>query len=238
MTSPQTPKITVATDEQTESEQTTSESEEPTLPVVQFPDTSHGVVTDIRVTATDIKLDADSAAIALWGDWVLEKELTQVWYGYKIDGVWYDFPSEYYDLRCLTDSRKTGFDATFMEHAVLIGDYVLISVKDRSSNHSLEVEDTVGTEAFYPFVEHSDFFNDEVEYHIGHYYEDPELILKGEEVSGTVTFPFVSRGYLIVHLSEIDSEYQVTYRYQQRGTEEIVERHFSGDLILAVLEGE
>lgn len=63
-----------------------------------YPDFS-GEITDVRVTAVERKVDTTSWLPGEKESPIYGLRCIQIYYGYEMDGVWYDMPCENFDLR-------------------------------------------------------------------------------------------------------------------------------------------
>lgn len=86
-------------------------------------------------------------------------QLLQIYYGYEMDGVWYDIPSENFDLKGIfLNEGTTGAEAAAGSHIVEIGQYILICVFAQDfpniTYEQGDVYDSLGTEFQMPFLEY------------------------------------------------------------------------------------
>lgn len=114
-----------------------------------------GSITDVRITAVERETNATSFLPGEKESPFYGTTCMQIYYGYQKDGEWVDIPCENYDLRAIR-KKYTGYEAANWEHIVRIGPYLLISaaVNAESGPVSIELTDTLGTEAIPMFEEY------------------------------------------------------------------------------------
>ena len=200
-----------------------------------MPDFSVDAIESIRVTVKRHEFAAESILWERYGEKLAEMTIYQVYYDFKVGGVWYSYPAEYYDLKGIQDELYDSPTAS-TNHVVQIGDFVLICIEDNSPAYNFVIRDTLGTEAFYPLLEDEVALTPENKYSKGMYYENPEAVLVEAEDSGEIHYPMKSRGYLIVPVHSIGLDYRITYGYDCELTGESSWETLDGDTILGLLE--
>lgn len=76
-------------------------------------------------------------------------------YGMKIGGLWFDVPSEFFDLHKIEDPRDK-HKVVFADHVVQIGDFVVIAIKDNSEHYDMVASDTLHTAPLRPLESYAD----------------------------------------------------------------------------------
>lgn len=133
----------------------------------------------------------------------------QLYYGYCINGKWYDMPAEKYDLRVINYSSSYG--AAGRAHLVVFGDYVLIALPvGRTEKETATVVDTLGSEVIC-FDEYSNngtrFNNYQTIYHI---FEDIEVKDGYETTKDYFHFRSAIWRFILVKIDQITEDYVIT----------------------------
>lgn len=184
----------------------------------ELPDLS-GNITDVRITAVEREFED-----------VIDPEYPncsylQIYYGYKKDGVWYDYPSENYELKgTFSKWSVIGYEVAGREHVVQIGPFLIFSARETYALPGTEPKlfDTLGTEVIKPFDNYytpDDLPNDAPRY--GYMKEDRQSVLSGDHINYTIYKEMGHFYYLIVNINDLPEDYEVHEVYETKnGTEE------------------
>ena len=191
----------------------------------QRPDFS-GEITDVRVTTVERDF-----SYSLFFKWTIENTypepkpaFRQIYYGYCMDGKYYDFPYENFDLRALEFSR-VGFEATDYDHCVQIGPYVLIGISHTPRFDGLDALTVI-----------NDTINSDVHNLLNYVSSDPSKgdvkgsnsVLMRENMFGRYElwrsaslYSFPEHYYVVVKMDELSEDYQLTcVRYVEYSAKE------------------
>ncbi len=133
----------------------------------------------------------------------------QLYYGYCIDGEWYDMPAENYDIKGI--DYNSGYNDVDGPHLVVFGDYALIALPvGDDENETATVVDTLGSKVvcFDDYAKRADHFTgDETILHIT---EDIE-VKDGYETMKDYYWNF-SRiwRFILVKTDQITEDYVIT----------------------------
>lgn len=170
-------------------------------------------ISDVRITVVPRDVDLSSQMYEDFGGKPGQRQYLQIYYGYCVDGVWTDLPSENYPLVSVfntinMETKKpkiyTGYEAADLEHMVKIGPYLLV----RLDKDYKEVADTLGTEAKLLFWEY-DSNNPECDGMYGYLKEDRDSVVSGKKVSFNASSNFEACNYLIVEYASIAQDYEL-----------------------------
>ena len=111
-------------------------------------------ITDVRITLVPRECD-----MFVEKEGEIKREV-QLYYGYELDGKWYDYPAVNYPLFSLTDRPEIGFSVISGSHGVKIGPYLLLSVELSSSaeasDYWWDISDSMGSEFTRMFAEYAE----------------------------------------------------------------------------------
>lgn len=183
-----------------------------------FPDLTKNI-TDLRVSAVPRAYDPPSD----FEDFQ-NISLMQIWYGYYADGIWYDHPSENYNLKGIFEfGNHTEWKASIGSHIAKIGPYLLICIALQDDPLvEYHVSDTMSTEVLYPFAEYvtyhyySDadgnrhFYKDTHDHGYGYLAEDPSALGDSEKAVCIMRCEFPRRYYLILDFASLPEDYVLT----------------------------
>lgn len=160
-----------------------------------------GEVQDVRITA----VERENARIKYQAqfDDRFDYPLIQIYYGYQIDGVWHDIPSENYSLRGIFfGSRKKGYEAARQSHVVQIGSYYMVCIREFDAQDAGEQgpTDSLGT---IPMTPLTDYCGDSY----GYYREDKDS--KFGKLEYEATFPFEQRYYFLLEADSLPEDYTI-----------------------------
>ena len=148
----------------------------------------------------------------------------QIYYGYFIDGKWYDYPCENYDLKGIhSDRAKFGYDAAGENHIVQIGDKILIALPTWR-NSEIEVNDTLGSKVIVMDEYYTSTVPTETSgnYHTGYsmvgegyaYLKENALKLGKSDYAFEITGSFDKWYYIIVNFDDLTENYKVSFSYK------------------------
>lgn len=173
-----------------------------------------GDITDVRITAVerDFKevIDPDYPNCTY----------LQIYYGYKKDGIWHDFPSENYQLKgTFSKWSVIGYEVAGREHVVQIGPFLIFSARETYALPGTEpmLFDTLGTEVIKPFEEYytpEDLPADAPRY--GYMKEDFQSVLSGDHINYTIYKDMGHFYYLIVNMNNLPEDYEVHEKYETK----------------------
>lgn len=113
-----------------------------------------GEITDLRFNVVHREYVSKTTGIALLDNSLKDRTFLQIYYGYEMDGQWYDIPCENYKLKGIFDllHTPTGYEAAGESHIVKIGPYLVICVQHNSGNYPqsktyCKFKDTLGSKA-------------------------------------------------------------------------------------------
>lgn len=102
----------------------------------------------------------------------------QVYYGYQLEGKWYDFPAENYAIKSL-DGNTDGMYVMSGNHVVEIGPFVLLAFNDQSARGAtltdslntqplkMEIKDLASSSTFIVYENALGFGTENYDYYIG-----------------------------------------------------------------------
>lgn len=156
-------------------------------------------ITDIRMTVVPREYKVPDDLEHLVGGEGVDVQYLQVYYGYCLDGVWHDYPSENYDLIDIThEAGERGWKLSYHDHMVKIGPYLLISIIIPGyPDMTCEVSDSLGSELLNPFMEY-------VSSGYGFVAFDPS----GEDSCSS--YSFWPRYYLLLEFDSLPDDYVLT----------------------------
>ena len=162
-----------------------------------------GNITDIRVTVRE--RSSFCSWQAFWAHLIYGTQIKQIYYGYCIDGQWYDYPAENYELKAFSSLFDDKVAKTAIaSHCVRIGPYLLIAFPTPSDTDILGVmQDSLGSEAFH-LTEYGT--SDPSEGANCFRVVDP---VKGKYASDTVNV-INNWYYIVVNYDSITEDYEVT----------------------------
>ncbi len=177
-----------------------------------------GDVSDVRMTILDREYETTS-----YFDSELVLSMMQICYGYCVDGVWNDFPSENYDLIGIwEDFTKTGWEASDGSHIVKIGQYLLVSICLRDDPLAQHVIlDSLNSKIQEPFAEYRTYwyyYDQEGQQHYyseynesgyGYMAENPHYGKEGEEIRLNERMEFPARYYIILDYTTLADDYEL-----------------------------
>lgn len=194
-----------------------------------YPDFT-GEITDIRMTILDREYYAPS-----FEEDFQNLSMMQIWYGYYSDGVWYDLPSENYNLiGILGHEDRTGWRAALGSHMVKIGPYLLINIC--AQIHPVKaciISDTLGSQTLEPFAQYNtyyfyydengkkQYFMDSHDHGYGFIAENPTFAENPEDVAYAKSCEFMRRLYLILDYESISPDYELTVSITGGSTQEV-----------------
>lgn len=142
------------------------------------------------------------------------REFLQIYYGYCLDGVWYDIPCENYELIGIFDNQNcSGFDAAGGSHVVKIGDYLLICVKMGASLNDeahCQITDTLGSAVTEPFTDYytvSAFFDSDPGY--GYFKEAYDSFMGDQEQNYAAQDNFGKYYYVVLDYDKLPGDYEL-----------------------------
>ena len=78
---------------------------------------------------SDVRFSVVKRDIEVSGEDFKDLSMMQIYYGYCMDGRWYDLPCENFDLRgILNNSGERGYDAAGKSNLVKLGPYLLVTI--------------------------------------------------------------------------------------------------------------
>lgn len=176
-----------------------------------------GEITDIRFTVKERTFEA-----TVNKEYFENKTMLQIYYGYCLDGVWYDIPAENYDLKGVFALRNdNGWKAVAQGHIVEIGPYVVISaVGYAHPNASHKFYDSIGSEIQEPFAEYVSYFaygdetgiiySDSQSSGYGLFYENRQSVVDGKLEFDALS-SFDHRYYIVIKYDDIPDDYRVHF---------------------------
>ena len=193
-------------------------------------------ISDVRITISEV--DDDSVMNQIAGE--SKTTLLRIYYGYCIDGVWTDKPSEHYPLKELfSETPHDSFRASFFSHCVRIGPYLLIALNTDSSEKDgskvfCEPTDSLGSEFVQMFEEYfTPFYRESGT--SGYSFFAKEPFQYGASVTSYNFNHFGLYHYLILEWDSIPEDYRLEYTYEQRG--EMITKSVTYEQLKALLEG-
>lgn len=143
---------------------------------------------------------------ALFANDELEMTYLQIWYEYEVDGQWYRYPSENFDLvGIFGDAGSLDWEAAHKNHMVKIGSKLLICIN--ATNYpdcEFQIRDSLDSEILEPFAA---------------YYE-PQYAYLAENARGIgvrSTDTFWPRYYLLLDYASLPEHYELEFVYQFDG---------------------
>lgn len=148
----------------------------------------------------------------------------QIYYGYSVDGTWYDYPCENYDLKGIYfDRAKFGYDAAGANHIVKIGDKILIAFPTWKSDE-VEVSDTIDSQVIVMDEYYTSTVPTETsgKYHTGYsmvgegcaYLKENALKLGESDYAFEIIGGFDKWYYIIVNFDDLTENYKVSFSYK------------------------
>ena len=146
-----------------------------------------------------------------------ELQPLQMYYGYCIDGVWYDYPSENYDIIGLKWGHgEFGYGAAGDSNFVILGDKVLIAMRPHSSDYAV-MKDTLESEVYeiteyYSEIKMQNDKEDPV--FVGEKYaflKENALALETEEYQYNLQSAFYRWYYVVVDIDDINEDYKLYF---------------------------
>lgn len=179
-----------------------------------------GTVTDVRITAVERETNASSLLPGEKESPFYGTTCVQIYYGYQMDGEWFDMPCENYDLRAIR-KNASGYEAANREHILRIGPYLLISVGANAETGpvSVELSDTLGTQSFTMFEEYFTRLShgpQEGSYSL--LIEDYRSFDDPEHIEATVVCDFDLYAYMLLEFDSITEDYVLSVK-QECGAE-------------------
>ncbi len=155
-------------------------------------------VTDVRV-AIKKKFHLDN----LWKE--RDRNNFRYCYGMKINGIWYNVPTEFFDLHNIEDPWNK-HEVEFLDHVVQIGDYVVIAIADKIDKFDMPISDTLHTVPERPLEPYMEkIWEDSLsfyQYTTGRFYEG---------ASWRAVSPPTNFVYFILPVDAITADYELTY---------------------------
>ena len=200
------------------------------------PDTS-GEISDIRMRVVQVVNNPDTGEpFANDSDTVF----LRIYYGYYKNGKWFDYPSEYYELKSIfTSEQYTDYYAAGENHIVKIGPYLLISIVNNSFMMSdevvpVEITDTLGSEVQQMFSEYysSPFSGSPYGYVKEEWHEKNAFFNNSENFSVNV---FGRYYYIVLEYDTLTDDYALQYTTRKKG--EMVTQTLTYEQIKQLIEG-
>lgn len=163
-------------------------------------------VTNVKVTAVPREYQPPE----LLEDDGMDMTYLQIWYEYEVDGKWYRYPSDNYDLIGIFGSAgSAGWDVAHKNHMVKIGSKVLICLN--ATNYpdcEVQIRDSLGSQISEPFAEY-----------YGPQYGFFAADVRGKSVRSANAF--WPRFYLVLDYISLPEDYEIEFVYQFDGEEQI-----------------
>lgn len=166
-------------------------------------------ITDIRLSVVerDIEFDPDRSSP------FKNQTHLQIFYGYQMNGEWYDIPSENYELKgILQYEGLSGYDAACNDHLVQIGHYVLMCFVYEGAREDVvyHLSDSSGTEIQEPFAEYyTNYFHDTNEPSYGFFREKLDPAYPDKALDLQALNIFGRRYYLLLDLNSLPDDYEL-----------------------------
>lgn len=186
-----------------------------------------GEISDIRMTILDREYDAPS-----FEEDFQNLSMMQIWYGYCSNGIWYDYPSENYNLVGILEYESNiGWKAALGSHMAKIGPYLLINICVQ--DHPLKeckISDTLNSQLQEPFAEYNTYhyyydedgqkhsYLDDHSHGYGSVAENPNRSVDSEQSAYYMRCEFMRRFYLILDYESIPDDYELNLSITDENT--------------------
>lgn len=209
-----------------------------------LPDLS-GNISDIRMTILDREYDAPSFETDFQN-----LSMMQIWYGYNANGIWYDYPSENYDLIGILEFKDCiGWKAALGSHMVKIGPYLLVNIcVQNHPQKDCKITDTLNSPLQEPFAQYNTYhyyydedgqkhtYLDDHSHGYGSIAENPNRrSANSDEIAYNMRCEFVRRFYLILDYESIPDDYVLTVSVSSVNTDDMEEYTLTTDMIRELL---